>query len=174
VELAVLYRATTLFVGRLTEAYHLRCEQTEAVRQSVWLEVLRHRLCFRGESAVTRLRCWLPAVVWSKVADLLRRANRQPRQDPGAGEWGPAAPEEGDPAVRLAKERERGSVRAALGRLRAEETPRNGRLLEGWYLGGRSVNELAAAEVLTANEVSCRLRRMLAKLRTRLIPEAEG
>jgi RNA polymerase sigma factor (sigma-70 family) len=173
-QLVVLHRATVLFLGRLTEAYHLRREQTEAVLRGVWLEVLRHRLCFRGESAVTRLRCWLPGVVRSNVADVLRREHRQARQDPGAGEWEPAAPEEDDPAVRLAKERERGSVRAALGRVRAEETPRNGRLLEGWYLRGRSVKELAAAEGLTGNEVSCRLRRMLAKLRARLVSEEEG
>jgi DNA-directed RNA polymerase specialized sigma24 family protein len=103
---------------------------------------------------------------------LLRREKRQPGQFPGAGELNPPAAED-DPAVRLVKDSERESVRAALVRLRAEETPLNCRLVGGRYIEGRPVKELAATEGLTPNEVSCRLRRMLAKLRAWLVAEEE-
>jgi RNA polymerase sigma factor (sigma-70 family) len=133
-ELAVLYRAVVGFLSRLAGGYRLRREQTEDVLQTVWLEVVRHRLRFQGAIATVRLRCWLPIVVRSKVADLLRREKRQPRQPPGGRELDPPAPEEDDPAMWLVKESERESVRAALARLREEETALNCRLLVGRYL----------------------------------------
>jgi RNA polymerase sigma-70 factor (ECF subfamily) len=172
-ELTILYQTLACFVCGLATGSHLRREQTEDVVQNVWLAVVRSWPQFQGEGAEARLRRWLPRVVRSKVADLFCRESRQPRQSPSAGELEVAAAEENDPAVWLAKEEEREAVRAALARLRAEVAPCNWRLLSGRYVEGRSVKDLAVAEGLTQHEVSCRLHRMLEKLRARLVSAEE-
>jgi RNA polymerase sigma factor (sigma-70 family) len=161
------------FVGGLRVVSRLRLDQREDVMQTVWLELVRHLPRLPGHETESDLQRWLVRVVRSKVADILCAENRGPRQSLPDRATELAGPEEEDPAIHWQRAEEWELLRAALEELRQEVGAENWRLLEGRHVQGSSVSELADEAELTAHEVSCRLCRMLAKLRARLVSEEE-
>jgi RNA polymerase sigma factor (sigma-70 family) len=162
------YQASTHLFRRLATIAGAPPDEVEDVVQNVWADAIRSLLRFSGDGE-THLRRWLCRLVRSKAADLFRWKSRHAEQSLEALGMEPAAPEEDDPAVRWEKEWERELLQTILEELRQEEPGLNYRLLQGRHIEGRSVAELAAEEGLTSHEVSCRLHRLLGKLRARLV-----
>jgi len=133
-------------------------DQAQEALQLALLRVVRHARVFRSEEAFW---CWLKALARSAAVDAGRKQRRYAALLERFACWlrlrpGCALPEP-DPLT--------GQVQALLAGL----DPVERRLIEGKYLAGESVKELAAQTGLTEKAVEARLTRLRQHLRERFL-----
>ena len=157
-----VYRAWSARMVRLAERLGVPQDLCEDVVQEAWVRALMQDKEFHGGGAFAELCAWLCGIAHHVAVDVLRGLGRH-----GAVSLEALAVEPLDDGeehrVELAERRE--CLAVYLGRLRREE-PENVGLFCEHYLEGRTLGELAAETGRTVNEISCRIYRVMQKLRS--------
>ncbi len=133
-------------------------DQAQEALQRVLLRVVRHARVFHDEETFW---CWLKALARTAACDAQRRHRRYAALLDRFSRWwrlhDPQAVHEPDP------------LEGKVGELLAELDPTERRLVEGKYLAGESVRELAASTGLSEKAVESRLSRLRQRLRSRFL-----
>ena len=146
---------------RLAERLGVPQSLCEDVVQEVWIRALMQGKEFHGEGALAELCAWLCGIAHHVAVDMLRGLGRH-----GAASLEALAAEPLDQGEVNRVERAAGAecLTVCLERLR-REAPENCWLVCQHYLEGRTIQELAEETGRTAHEISCRIYRVMQKLR---------
>jgi RNA polymerase sigma factor (sigma-70 family) len=158
-----VYRAWSARMVRLAGRLGVPQSLCEDVVQEAWVHAFVQAKEFAGERALGKLGSWLRVIVHNVAVDVLRGLGRH-----GAASLEALAVEPLDEGeehrVEWAERQE--CLAVYLRRLRREESE-NVRLFCEHYLEGRALGELAAEKTgRTVNEISCRIYRVMQKLRS--------
>jgi len=161
------HRAQTERLSRIAVEIGVPPDQIADVLQEVWLALFTNHERFQGEDVEQQLSSWPAAVTRNKSRDALRRPRRRREESLDDLPAEPMDRKTKEPAeLMVAKERDE-SLAAQLEELR-KKNPLNYRLLVAHALEGQSLQDLAAETGLGENAISCRISRILKKLRYRL------
>jgi RNA polymerase sigma-70 factor (ECF subfamily) len=153
---------------------HRLCPVTSSVDdvvQEVWVLIYRRLPQFQWQEKGQRaLHAWVWKLVRGKATDVLRCHVRHPAR-PMSEVVGTAREPEAEPdwsGKEIARELRRELAQQLLGELETEESAQNYRMFVDRHVQRLSVADIAAREGLTVDQVSCRLYRMLTRLRSRV------
>ena len=157
-----VYKALSARMVRLARRLGVPQSLCEDVVQEAWVHAFVQAKEFAGERALEKLGSWLRVIVHNVAVDMLRGLGRH-----GAVSLEALSAEPLDQGEVNRVERAAGAewLTACLERLR-QEAPENCWLVCQHYLEGRTVHELAAETGRTVHEVSCRIYRVMQKLRS--------
>ncbi len=159
--------AQTERLARIAAEIGVPPDRIADVLQGVWLALVTNHESFQGADGEQRLSSWLVAVARNKSRDVLRRLRKRREESLGDLPAEPMDRKTKEPAESMeAKERVE-SLATQLGELR-KKNPLNYRLLVAHVLEGQSLQDLGAETSLGVNAISCRISRILKKLRYRL------
>jgi RNA polymerase sigma factor (sigma-70 family) len=156
-----VYKALSARMVRLARRLGVPQDLCDDVVQEAWVHAFVQAKDFSGERALAELLAWFRVLVHNVAVDMLR----------GLGRHGAVSLE-----ALSAEPLDQGEVNRVefmawaecltvwLERL-GQEAPENCRLFCEHYLEGRTLSELAAEAGRTVNEISCRIYRVMQKLR---------
>lgn len=139
--------------------------EPDEANQEAWVALLGGLGGHRQDWGRGQFRCWLFVVARNHLSGLGRRAARR-RTSPLVAAAAASIPgTEDDPAVALDRELDRELVRGILAELRTQVSEVNYRVIHLRWVEGRTIAEVAAALLITPEQVRFRHHRLMKKLR---------
>lgn len=157
-------------VHQYASAFRARGVDVDDCMQEVWAQLLRTLPSFNLESRRGQFSSWLYAVVRSKANDILRQKARHSAEDLSSEIERSLACDDADPAEVVQTSAEVEDLHQSLSQLRKDVSPESYRVLQLRHLNAMSVNEVAAALGITAEQVWARDHRMRRKLYQLMTP----
>ncbi len=159
------YKIFNPILIRLTRCRRVLADDVDDQVQEVWQTVVIHLKAFRPDPAGSPFEAWLRVVARHQLARSQQDATRRSVSVSSHEVPDRFVGREPDPAEFCERLDDRARVSILLGRLRAEVSPLNYRVLEMRAIEERGVSETAQVVGLLPNQVRVRHHRMLTRLR---------
>jgi RNA polymerase sigma-70 factor, ECF subfamily len=159
---------------RLKPCFRASMERDDAF-QEVWVSIARKLPHFQWVGSLHSFQAWMAKVIRHKTVDMMRRKLRcasRVLSELGLEDWEPVDGQ-ADPGQSSERHWRREAVQIVLAKLRAKISETNFHILHLHYWDGLTVPEIAGRLGLSSGRISCRLHRLLRKLRRALAPYLE-